>query len=105
MAFIDNFLIPLIKTTFLIGIGSVLLFFIVRFCYRFYFQKLKWIIKYKLLKKPLRQGDTDWMLKAFSHKMNLSQVKMKLLLQDLSQERVYEVLYLYNQMIMKGGHK
>lgn len=105
MAFLDNFLLPLIKTFFVFGISVFILYVIIRFVVKFTNQKFKWWVYYKVWKKPVKNTDIAWLTEAINKKMTRDKVKRLLLIRDIKGDQLYELLYLYDQLNLKGGDK
>lgn len=103
MAFLDNVLIPIIKTAFILGILGYICYVIARFMQRYYNQRLKFIIKYKVLKKPVPDSYVAWILEAMQKRMSREKVKMHLLMYDVNFDIIFEILYLYDKL--KGGDR
>lgn len=105
MAFLDNFLIPLIKTSFLIGIIGFIAYAVFTFLYKYYNQRFRWIIKYKIKKQIVDKKDLVWVFTAMQRGMDRDQVRAQMLIYGVKKDRIYEMIYLFDKLNLKGGEK
>ncbi len=106
MNFFTNFLIPLnlLLVYFIILAGIIYVFFLIG---KPLIQNLKWILKYKILKKKYKDDDVAYCYNAYSTGKNEVDIIKELLLKGFNPLKVKERVFIFKEINkkMKGGVK
>lgn len=94
---LNEIIIPLIQVTFLLGLGSVLLFFVGRGLYRLYAVNIKWIVLYKIFRRQYNPDDIEYVNQALEKGMKESNVTTELLINGMNMNKIREIRYVFRQ--------
>jgi hypothetical protein len=105
MAFVDGFLIPLIKAIGIVGILGFLTIVIIRAILIKWNRQWKFVVKYDLLKSKVDPVKAGWCWEALQKGLSYEKIKMMLLLRGFRDEDVWDLLFLCNRFSkqLKGG--
>lgn len=108
MSIFENLIVPVIKTTFVLGVVLPLGYFTYRGLYRYWKQQWKWIIKYKVLRyNQYPEELIQWSIKAIDNGKDYMDVKKDLFIEYVNDtDLIYEVLFVFSETekLMKGGN-
>lgn len=107
MVVMNNFILPLIKTFFIVGITLALLIVLIRYAYIKWTRKLRWFFKYTIFNKQFSIEDIKLCTEMMEKDMDVYRAKASLLLANTPLNRVYEILYIFRKVEreLKGGLK
>jgi hypothetical protein len=108
MEFVSSFLSPLIKFIFLAGFIGTIAFFITWGVYNAWSKEWKFILKYKIRKKPFDEETMGWCIDAVEDGLDYYDVKKHLMINDVRKNILNETLWIYNMILSelhnsKGG--
>jgi len=98
MAFVPNFLIPLIKVTFLFGIIGFIAFYFGKAIHNAWSKEFKFTWKYKIRKQKYPEKTIIWCLEASDRGMGYYDVKKKLMVAGTKTSKMNETLWIFNEM-------
>jgi hypothetical protein len=106
MAFVKNFLIPLLEITIVGGVISYFGFYIYRGFSRLWRKQMKWFFKYKIMRKTYPDETVKWCMDAIDQGIGYYDAK-KLLFVNIghNEDQIYETLYVYDRLILELHHK
>lgn len=106
MAIVENIISPIFQLLVYIVMGGWFLFMVIFVILKMW-KKIKWDLKYKILKRPFNEKDVAWCMNAIEKEKTAIQLKKFLLVKGQSKQRVSEIIYIYFEILkqMKGGDK
>jgi hypothetical protein len=110
MAFVENFLIPLIEVIFIVGIVGFFLFYLFKGVNNAWKKSGKFTWKYKIRRKSYPESTMKWCFDAIDKGIGYYDAKKFLMVKMLPDDQVNETMWIYDQFIMelnktKGGVK
>lgn len=100
MAFVDNFLVPTLEVTVVLGFVSGLSYFVSRGLSRYWKQQGKWFLKYKVMRKQFPETEVQWCYNAVERGVGYYDAKKLLFIHNgQNTNQVYETLFIYDQII------
>ena len=110
MAFVTNWLVPIIKLTFLGGIGAYIIFIISKAFNNAWKKQWKFVWKYKILRKKIPEKSLQWCFEAIEKDVDYYMIKKTLLFAGKPNKQINETLWIYAQLFNelnkeKGGIK
>ena len=106
MAFVENFLIPLIEVCFILGLVGFPLCWLGYRIWKAWKVTLKWYWKYKIKKNEYDEELVAWIMECIDKDFSYYDVKRRLLLlKRFHEEKVNEVMWIFEQIMIqvKGG--
>lgn len=105
MAFVENFLIPLVKAIGIVAIVGFLTIVIFRAILIKWNRQWKFVVKYDLLKSKVDPVKAEWCWEALQKGLNYNKIKMMLLLRGFRDEDVWDLLFICDRFSkqLKGG--
>ena len=97
---LQGLFIPTIQFLFYICFFGGLAFIVIRAILILWKQKYKFKLKY--LRKDYKKEDLEWIVEQ-SKSMDLSQIRMKMLVNNYSNDRINEIMFIYNEIERKSG--
>lgn len=103
MAFVNDYLTPVIKITVLIGV-IVWLLYIVYWVLNKILKNLRLFVKYKILRKKYDENIVEWCLKANELDYTVDKVRELLIVYGHAPDKVEEICYIYREIRkLRGG--
>jgi len=107
---INGFIIPIITITFLGGLFSVFIFFIIYGFRNAWTKSWKFIWKYKIRRKEYPDKIIDWLFLCIDAEINWYDAKKMMMVKMIPQPQINETLWIYDRIIdelqdEKGGSK
>ena len=101
---LHGLIVPVIQLLFYVCFFGGLAFIITRAVLKLWKQNYKWLLKYHLpfRKQEYKKEDLEWIVEQ-SKSMDLSQIKMKMLINDYSEDRINEIIFIYNDIEKQSG--
>jgi len=107
MAFVQNFLIPTIEVTFLVGIGGFVFFYVGKALHNAWSKQTKFWFKFKVQRKPYSEKYIRWVLECVDQGIGYYDAKKKMMVSSIPESQMWEILYIYDRIIdelnLKGG--
>lgn len=107
MEWLKGFFIPLIEIVFIFGGILTICFLLYKAFSNVYKKKIKWMIIYQTpyLKRAFRDNDVEFVMDAIENGASSTEVKKCLFLQMLPENRINEILFIYDLVLksLKGG--
>jgi len=107
MAFVENFLIPLVEVTFLLGVVGTVGYFVVKAFHNAWTKSWKFVWKYKIMKKKYPETPLKWVMDAFEGGIGWYDAKKLLMTSNTPITVQNEILWIYDEIIIlmngKGG--
>jgi len=99
---LNNFIIPTVEVTIILGIVSALSYFVGRGLSRRWKQQMKWFLKYKIARKQFPETEVQWCYNAIERGVGYYDAKKLLFIHNgQNTDLVYETLYIYDQLILE----
>jgi len=109
MEFVKNWIIPLIKLSFYLGIFSFFSYMVAKAFNNAWGKKYKFVWKYKIRKKPYPEKTMSWIMEIVDKKYNWYRAKKILMVANIPQKKINETLWIYDQILIElnqnGGKK
>lgn len=105
MEWTANVIVPAITLIVYICIIGFILFVVIRFFSRLWKQKLKFSLRYELLRTSPDPLIVEECLEAIEKKWDVIKFKMHLLKRDYSKSDIYEILYIFEKTKREMGIK
>lgn len=106
MAFIENFVTPLIKTILLSAFFLWILFMIGWVVYKVFLtpRRLQWM-KFKLFRKKYEEEDVAWCMEAIDRGLSETEIRKHCLLNGTPQAKIEEICFIFSEVYknLKGG--
>jgi len=108
MAFVESWLIPLIKVTFLFGIIGFICFYFGKAFHNAWTKEWKFIYKYKIRKQQYPEKTLLWCFDASVKGLGWYDIKKILMVAGMPTSMINETLWIYNVILLelnnqKGG--
>lgn len=100
---IIDFIVVVLKTTIYIGLFGGLATFLFVLFYRLWTNRLKYFIKYKIMKNPYDEQYLSYCVDALEINMEIYEFKMSLLKSGIHNPR--EIIWIYNELKNQYGKK
>jgi hypothetical protein len=103
MAFIQNFLIPLVKVTFILGIVGYTGYYVWKGFNNAWSKSWKFSLRYKLpfKKKPYPESIVKWILDCMEQGIGYYDAKKILMVKMFPDDQINETMWIYDQIIIE----
>lgn len=102
---LNGFFIPLAEIIFILAVVFGLGFLLIRFFRKTWKTQTKWLIRYKILKKPYPEDAVRWILNNIEHGIGYYDTKKMLLVKGVKPDKINGIMFIYDEILntMKGG--
>jgi len=101
MDWVNGFIIPIIEIIFIGGISITILYFVGKGFLNAWNKSWKFIYTYKILKTKYPEDAISWIYDCMENKWDRYKVKKILFMNNISKNKINEMIWLYDQISME----
>lgn len=105
MDWVKGFFIPIVELTFIGAFGIFIIFIVIRAYNKVYKTKLKWFLKYTIMRNEYNPVHVKCVLDAMEKEMDYYDAKKFLMIKGIRMETVDEIMWIYDKIFkeLQGG--
>lgn len=102
---VKGFFIPIIELVIIGGLIIFILFVVIRASLHYYNTRLRWFLKYSIMRKKYDDTIVSWILNAIRNDIDYWTAKKTLLCKGIEMRQVNEMMYIYDNIYkqLQGG--